>query len=75
MKGNPRRSDVEKWKGRAFKKGRVVQPRVGKRVAYLAIRKRRIHNGGIQFFKVVIKVIEYTIAPDGQMMLFPDAEF
>jgi len=74
VKWNPRRSDIQKWKEKAFKKGRVVEPRVGKRVAYLRVRKRRVHNGKTYFFTLVIRVTERTITADGQMMFLPDLE-
>ncbi len=74
VKWNPRRDDVEQWKQRAFKDGRVLTPRAGKRIAYLRVRKKRVHNGKTYFFTLVIRVTERTIAPDGQMMFFPDVE-
>ncbi len=74
VKWNPRRSDIQKWKEKAFKEGRVVEPRAGKRVAYLRVRKRRVHNGKTYFFTLVIRVTERTITADGQMMFLPDLE-
>ena len=74
VKWNPRRSDLQEWKEKAFKKGRVVRPRVGKKVAYLTERKRRVYNGKAYFFTLVIRVTERTITSDGQMMLFPNVE-
>ena len=50
----------------------MVKPRVGKKVAYLSVRKRRVYNGKAYFFTLVIRVTECTITSDGQMMLFPD---
>ena len=58
VKWNPRRSDVQEWKQKAFKEGRVVKPRVGKKVAYLTVRKRRVYNGKAYFFTLVIRVTE-----------------
>ena len=74
VKWNPRRSDVQEWKEKAFKEGRVVKPRVGKKVAYLSVRKRRFYNGKAHFFTLVIRVTERTITSGGQIMLFPDVE-
>ena len=66
--------DVEQWKEKAFKDGQVLIPRVEKRIACLTVRKRRVHNGKMYFFTLVIRITELTIAPDGQMMFFPDVE-
>ena len=45
VKWNPRREDTSELCKRAFAKGKVTEPRKGKRVALLTIRKRQVHEG------------------------------
>lgn len=44
IKWNPRREDTSELCKRAFAKGQVTEPRPGKRVALLTVRKRQEHK-------------------------------
>jgi hypothetical protein len=72
IKWNPRREDTSDLKKRAFAKGRVTEPRPGKRVALLTIRKRQEHEGKTYVFSRVVRVIERTTNRHGQTLLLPE---
>jgi len=72
VKWNPRREDTSKLVEKAFSKGKVVEPRYGKRIALLKIRKRQIHEGNSYMFTKVVRVTERTVNKRGQRLLVPE---
>jgi len=72
IKWNPRREDTSKLCKRAFTEGKVTEPRKGKRVALLTIRKRQVYKEKTYFFTKVIRVTERTINKHGQVLLLPE---
>lgn len=72
IKWNPRREDTSELCQRAFAEGKVTEPRTGKRVALLTVRKRQVYEGKTCFFTKVVQVTERTIDKHGQFLLAPD---
>ena len=72
VKWNPRREDTSELCKRAFAEGKVTEPREGKRVALLTIRKRQVYEGETYFFTKVVRFTERTIDKHGQLLLTPD---
>ncbi len=72
IKWNPRREDTSDLYKKAFAKGQVSEPREGKRVALLSVRKGQHYNGKTYFFTKVIRVTERTRDKHGQLLLVPD---
>ena len=72
IKWNPRREDTSELCKRAFAEGKVTEPRTGKRVALLTVRKRQVYEGKSCFFTKVVQVTERTIDKHGQFLLAPD---
>ncbi len=72
VKWNPRREDTSALCARAFAEGKVTEPRTGKEVALLTIRKRQEHEGRTVVFTKVVRVIRRTIDKRGQLLLTPD---
>ena len=72
VKWNPRREDTSKLCKKAFAEGTVTEPRKGKRVALLTVRKRQIYKEKNYFFTKVIQVTERTVNKHGQLLLVPD---
>jgi len=72
IKWNPRRKDTSKLCKRAFAEGKVTEPRKGKRVALLKVRKRQEYKEKTYFFTRVIRVTERTINKYGQVLLVPE---
>jgi len=72
IKWNPRREDTSELCKRAFAEGKVTEPRTGKRVALLSVRKRQVYKGESCFFTKVVQVTERTIDKHGQFLLAPD---
>lgn len=72
VKWNPRREDTSDLCQRAFAEGKVTEPRTGKRVALLTIRKRQVHEGETYFFTKVVQFTERTIDKHGQLLLTPE---
>jgi len=72
VKWNPRREDTGALCQRAFAEGKVTEPRKGKRVALLTIRKRQVHEEKAYVFTRVVRVTERTVDRHGQQLLVPD---
>ena len=72
IKWNPRREDTSDLCARAFAKGTVTEPRPGKKVAQLTIRKRQEYEGQTFMFTKVVRVTQRTIDKRGQVLLSPD---
>lgn len=74
IKWNPRRENTSELSARAFAEGAVTQPRPGKRVALLTIRKSQEHEGQTYLFTKVVRVIERRIDKHGQFLLKPETK-
>jgi hypothetical protein len=72
IKWNPRREDTSNLCKRAFAEGKVTEPRKGKRVALLKVRKRQEYKEKTYFFTRVIRVTQRTINKYGQVLLVPE---
>lgn len=72
IKWNPRRENTQALCARAFAEGTVTEPRPGKKVALLTIRKSQEHAGKTVVFSKVVRVVERTIDRGGQMLLLPE---
>jgi Transposase DDE domain group 1 len=72
IKWNPRREDTSKLCRRALKEGNVTEPRPGKRVALLTVRKRQQYEGEVYVFTKVIRVTERTVNKHSQILLMPE---
>ena len=72
IKWNPRRADTSELCKRAFSTGTVTEPRSGKKVALLTVRKRQEYEGETYVFSKVIQVTERTINKHGQVLLVPE---
>jgi len=72
IKWNPRREDTGELHKRAFRTGTVTEPRSGKKVALLTVRKRQEYEGETYVFSKVIQVTERTINKHGQVLLVPE---
>jgi hypothetical protein len=72
IKWNPRREDTSALCARAFAEGKVTEPRSGKEVALLTIRKRQDHEGRTVVFTKVVRVTRRTVDKRGQLLLTPD---
>lgn len=71
IKWNPRREDTSDLCKKAFASGTVTEPRPGKRVALLTVRKRQVYEEKRYFFTKVIRVTERTVDKHGQALLLP----
>ncbi len=74
IKWNPRQSDPMYWRDLAFRKGRVTEPRPGKKVAVVSTRVTRRHGGKTHRFRLVIRVTERISDAKGQMLMRPRLE-
>ncbi len=72
IKWNPRREDTGELCRKAFAKGKVTDPRPGKRVALLTVRKRQEYEGETYFFTKVVRVTQRSTDKHGQLLLVPD---
>lgn len=72
IKWNPRREDTSALCTRAFVEGKVSEPRPGKKVALLTIRKNQEHGGHNYVFTKVVRVTQRTIDKRGQVLLIPE---
>lgn len=72
IKWNPRREDTAELYKQAFSKGRVMEPRDGKRVAFLTVRKSQKYENENYMFTKVIRVIERKTDRNGQLLLLPE---
>jgi len=72
VKWNPRREDTGALCQKAFAEGKVTEPRKGKRVALLTIRKRQVQEEKAYVFTRVVRVTERTVDRHGQQLLVPD---
>jgi hypothetical protein len=72
IKWNPRREDTSSLITRAFAEGVVTEPRSGKKVALLTVRKSQEHEGQTYVFTKVIRVTQRTIDKGGQVLLIPE---
>ncbi|MEJ5349444.1 MAG: IS1380 family transposase, partial [Desulfosoma sp.] len=60
------------WRDRAFREGRVTEPRPGKKVAILSTWVTRHYGGESYRFRLVIRVTERISDAKGQMLIQPD---
>jgi hypothetical protein len=79
IKWNPRKQDPEAWKALAFSKGKVENPRPGKRMAIFSVMEQHVaadENGQEQeySFRRIVRVVERTIDKKGQPLLLPETE-
>jgi hypothetical protein len=74
VKWNPRNHDKNFWRNKAFREGRVKEPRPGKKVAVFTVRETIEHGGESYRFTRVMRVTEHTIASNGQILAFPEIE-
>ena len=72
IKWNPRREDTAELCTKAFAEGQVTEPRKGKRVALLTIRKQQVHEENTYLFTKVIRITERTVNKHGQLLLVPE---
>ena len=72
IKWNPRREDTSALNTRAFAEGVVTEPRPGKKVALLSIRKSQEYEGQSYAFTKVVRVTQRTIDKRGQVLLIPE---
>jgi len=72
IKWNPRREDTSDLCKKAFAEGTVTEPRPGKKIALLTVRKQQIYEEEKYFFTKVIRVTERTVNKHGQALLLPD---
>jgi hypothetical protein len=72
IKWNPRREDTSKLCRKAFAEGKVTEPRPGKRVALLTVRKRQEYKEKTYVFTKVVRVTERSTDKHGQILLVPD---
>ena len=72
VKWNPRKSDILAWRNRVFSEGKVVEPRVGKKMATLIVSESKEVGDQTYTFKRVVRVIERTIDRHGQFLLAPE---
>jgi hypothetical protein len=72
IKWNPRREDTRELCKKAFAKGQVTEPRPGKRVALLTVRKRQEHKEQTYMFTKVVRVTERNTDRHGQLLLVPE---
>lgn len=72
IKWNPRREDTSALITRAFAERVVMEPRPGKKVALLTIRKSQTHEDRTYAFTKVVRIIKRTIDKRGQFLLLPE---
>lgn len=72
IKWNPRREDTAELHKQAFSKGRITEPRDGKRVAFLTVQKNQEHDGEFFRFTKAVRVIERSTDRNGQLLLVPE---
>jgi len=72
IKWNPRRENTSELCEKIFAEGKVTEPRDGKRVALLTVRKRQVHEKKTYIFTKVVRVTERTVNKHGQRLLVPD---
>lgn len=72
VRWNPRRAYVFYWRDRAFREGRVSEPRPGKKVAIFSTWVTRRYGGRTYRFRLVIRVTERISDAKGQMLIQPD---
>jgi hypothetical protein len=72
IKWNPRREDTGPLCARVFAEGQVSEPRPGKKVALLTIRKHQEHEGQTHVFTKIVRVTQRTIDKRGQLLLTPE---
>jgi len=72
IKWNPRHEDTSALCAKAFAEGKVTEPRPGKKVVLLTIRKSQELNGQRCMFTKVVRIIQRTIDKRGQLLLIPD---
>lgn len=72
IKWNPRREDINALCTKSFAEGMVTEPRPGKKVALLTVRKSQEHEGKTYVFTKVVRITQRTIDKRGQILLVPD---
>jgi len=72
VKWNPRKQKMEDWVARATEAGAWVETRPGKRVALLDLQIERSWQKQKRNFRLIVRLIERTLDPNGQTLLFPD---
>jgi hypothetical protein len=61
IKWNPRREDTSQLRKKVFSEGRVIEPRPGKRIGLLAVRKHQEYDGRSYVFTKVVRITERTM--------------
>ena len=72
IKWNPRQEGIGSLCAKAFAEGTVTEPRPGKKVALLTVRRSQKHEGQTSFFTKVVRVTQRTIDKRGQVLLAPE---
>jgi hypothetical protein len=72
IKWNPRREDTDELCRKAFAEGRISEPRAGKKVALLTVRKKQQYKDKTYMFTKVIRATERTTNRHGQLLLVPE---
>ena len=72
IKWNPRRQDHLAWHKQAFAKGKIQEPRPGKRIALLTVNETRVIEGKNLVCTRLMRVTERTIDKHGQKLLVPE---
>jgi hypothetical protein len=72
IKWNPRGTDTSELCRKAFAEGRVSQPRPGKKVALLTVRKKQQLKDKAYVFTKVIRVTQRDTDRNGQLLLLPE---
>jgi len=72
IKWNPRKENTSELCEKTFAEGKVTEPRDGKRVALLTVRKRQVHEEKTYIFSKVVRVRERTVNKHRQRLLEPD---
>ena len=72
VKWNPRKQVMADWVAHATEADAWVETRQGKRVALLDLTVKRSWEKGKRDFRLVVRLIERTVDPKGQVLLFPE---
>ena len=72
IKWNPRREDTTDLYKKAFNEGRISEPRPGKKVALLTVRKKQQLKDKTYLFTKVIRVTQRSTDRHGQLLLVPE---
>jgi len=72
VKWNPRKNDPLAWRNQVFAEGKVVEPRVGKKMGTLIVHETKKVDDSSYTFKRIVRVTERTIDKHGQFLLVPE---